>query len=106
MLLTVSAKEQDYNKLWNHLLVAKSASAMPCGGEDGKARLVVSGEVYLSWSQVKKELPFKEGEQILAKITATCGAGFGLDEEMSDLTNSWISYRVWTCDVDKLEIVK
>lgn len=83
--------------------MAKSLQAIPCGDEDGVKKLAVSGQVHLSWSQVKKPLPRSEGEFIRVKIWAECQAGFGIDESIKTY---WASFRVWTCNVDKLEVLE
>ncbi len=100
--LQVEVKELDTNNLWNHLLMTRSLPPTLCGGEDGVNKLSVSGEVHLSWSQVEKPLPRNEGQYIRVKIWAQCQAGFGIDETV--LTR-WESYRVWTCNVDKLKVL-
>jgi len=88
------------------LLLSKGTPTIVCGGEDGVTKLAVSGEVHLSWSQVKEPIPFKEGEWFDARITADCYAGGGIDETTSDQAGYWIAYRVWTCDVEKIEVRK
>ncbi len=102
MNLMVEVKDREDTGEWNHLLLSKNTPVILCGGEDGVKQLAVSGEVHLSWSQVKDEIPLKEGEYFRARITATCDAGGGIDES---ITTHWASYRVWTCNVDKLEML-
>lgn len=103
MSLMVEAKDQEDDGLWNHLFLSKNTPQVYCGKDD---QLLVSGEVRLSWSQVKDEIPFKEGEFFRARITADCDSGRAIDEDMSDRTNSWVSYRVWTCDVTQIEVLE
>jgi hypothetical protein len=102
LLMEVKDREDVAPRLWNHLLLSKNTPETPCGGEDGKGLLVVSGEVHLSWSQVKAPLPFKEGEMFRARVNAECYAGNGVDESVTD---RWSSYRVWTCNVTSLRVV-
>lgn len=103
--LLVEVKEQDYNNTWNHLLLSKPTPVIHCGGEDGKTKLAVTGEVHISWSQVPEPLPFKEGEHFRARVTAECNAGRGVDEAASDRFNRWVSYRVWICTASKVEVL-
>lgn len=103
MNLMVEVKDREDTGEWNHLLLSKNTPVILCGGEDGVKKLAVSGEVHLSWSQVKDELPFKEGEYFRARITADCNAGGGIDES---ITAYWAAYRVWTCDINGIEILK
>lgn len=103
LTLQVEVKERDTNNLWNHLLMVKSLQPTLCGGEDGTSKLAVSGQVHLSWSQVEKPLPREEGQYIRVRVWAECQAGFGIDESIK---THWASYRVWTCNVDKLEVLE
>lgn len=103
LTLQIEVKELDTNNLWNHLLMAKSLQPIACNNENGVNKLAVSGQVHLSWSQVEKPLPRKEGQYIRARVWAECQAGFGIDESVKTY---WASYRVWTCNVDKLEVLE
>ena len=97
MSLAVETRDRDYSGSWNYLLLSKNTPEIICGG-DG---LAVSGEVHLSFSQVKDALPFKEGESFDAAVVADCHAGAGIDETVKD---GWAAYRVWTCTVTSLEV--
>lgn len=104
LTLKVEVKELDTNGLWNHLLLSKPTAAPPCGGEDGKNSLVVSGQVHLSWSQVKDQVPYEEGQVFKARITASCTAGYGV-YEAPGLDSVELPYRIWTCNVDSLQLI-
>jgi hypothetical protein len=100
LTLIVEVKDVEDYGLWNHLLLSKNTPIMEsCHGE----KLKVSGEAHLSYSQVKRPLPFKEGDAFQARVTARCDSGFGIDEQV---TEYWSSYRVWTCDIENIEILK
>lgn len=98
MSLVMEVKDREDDGAWNHLLLSRQA-VIECN--DGR----ISGEIYISWSQQAKELPFKEGERFMARVTAACEAGSGIDEKASDEFNRWISYTVWTCTASKVEVL-
>ena len=97
--LKIEAKEQEDDGKWNHLLLSTRTPAIACGGEDGVNKIVVSGEVYLSMSQVDDPLPFAEGSTFSAFVKAKCDSGLGFTKED-------YQFRVWTCDVTSLELPK
>lgn len=99
LTLMIEVKDVEDYGLWNHLLLSRNTPMMlACHGE----ALNVSGEAHLSYSQVKRPLPFKEGDTFLARVTARCDSGFGVDE---NVTSYWSSYRVWTCDIETIEVL-
>lgn len=100
--LFVEAKDQEDYGDWNHLLLARSTEAAICEPAD-KHHWPVSGEVHISWSQVPRPLPFKEGESFRARVTGDCTLGAGIDESV---TTSWSAYRVWICDATSVEVIK
>jgi len=100
--LFIHDKEQDYDKTWNHLFVSKNTPVMICEKMD-KEHWAVQGEVHLSWSGVRKPVPFNEGETFRAAVTANCELGASIDERE---TQYWSAFRVWICDVTELEIIK
>lgn len=60
---------------------------------------------HISYSS-KEAINVKEGGKIEAEVFGMCSKAFGVDEEMSDRTNSWISYQALICNADKLEVIK
>lgn len=99
--LFVEVKDQEDYGAWNHLLLSKPTEAVICEKMD-KEHWAVSGEVHISWSQVPKPLPFKEGERFRARVTGDCTLGGGIDES---ITAYWAAYRVWTCDATSIEVI-
>lgn len=97
LTMTVEVKELD-GVQWNHLLLSNRTPAQACGGEDGRTKIVVSGEAHLSMSGA--ELPVPEGGTITARVWADCDSGWGF----KDMGTFEAQYRIWTCDVTKLEL--
>lgn len=99
----IDTKDVESDGTHTHLLRTDFVPAKHCPGQKG----VVAANhnpVFISYTA-----PVglgKEGDVLKIMLDAECSEGRGVDEEMSDKTNSWITYRSWICTATSLKVLR
>ena len=98
----VDTKDVENDGTHTHLLRANYVPAKHCPNQ----KQVVAAnhnDVFISYTSPVSL--GEEGTKLTIVLDAEFSSGFGVDEKMSDLTNSWVTYRSWICTATKIRVV-
>lgn len=102
MNVSVQIVELDSGQ-YNHLLRADSIHFNSCDPKTTPVDLSQASYAMISYSSPVKL--GEVGEVGGVRIWGECLHAYGVDEDASDRYNSWITFRLWICTANKLEVL-
>lgn len=102
MNVSVQIVELD-NGQYNHLLRTNSLFTNSCATKVTPVYLSQGSYAMISYTSPVKL--GEVGEVGGVRIWGDCINAHGVDEDVSDRYNSWVTFRLWVCTANKIEIL-